>query len=196
MSLDSSAVVLQSDLRSQSMASDQLVSYLKPEALPLLSPLNPNYSPSTPPQLVSPSSIASVSPGSTQIFDGEEICFIFQPTMEQILTFSPQWVISLFGVIGNFLVIFIYLQKRQKSPGDFPILVLAFVDLFMCTFSIIFTMFLAIFQPNTREPGCFMNLCIVGNVAFDVPYTFSCGMMCIMAVNRFLAVCRPHSYQG
>ena len=121
-------------------------------------------------------------------------CFNLSLSMDQVKRYLAQWVISVLGVFGNSLVLRVYLSKRDKSPGDFPIIILAFVDLFMCMFSLIFTGVAAIVRPNTRDVGCFLNLCIVGNIAFDVTYTFSCGMICIMSVNRFLAVCRPHSY--
>ena len=121
-------------------------------------------------------------------------CFTIQPSVEVIISYFPQWVISALGLFGNFLVFLIYAKKHPKNPGEIPILLLAFVDLLMCVFSIVFTAFIAVLQPNTREVGCTLPLCIAGNIAFDVPYTFSCGMMCVMTLNRFLAVCRPHSY--
>ncbi len=104
------------------------------------------------------------------------------------------WIVSLFGIFGNSLVIHVYSRKRPQAIGEVPVLVLSFVDLTMSCFSIIFTLLKAILKPNARDYNCFVGLCVVGNMAFDITYTYSCGMMCLMAVNRFLAVCRAHTY--
>ena len=100
--------------------------------------------------------------------------------MFSLFRYLPQWVISLLGILGNLLVLIVYLKKHQKGLGEIPIMLLAFVDLLMCTASIVFTVCLAIWQPNTRKVGCTLPLCIAGNVAFDVPYTFSCGKNCLI----------------
>ena len=88
----------------------------------------------------------------------------------------------------------IFAHKQPKKIGEIPIILLACVDGLMCVFSIVFTGFIAIWQPNIRDIGCYKSLCIVGNVAFDIPYTYSCGMMSLMSYSRFLAACKPHDY--
>ncbi|XP_075239528.1 uncharacterized protein LOC142335075 isoform X2 [Convolutriloba macropyga] len=125
-----------------------------------------------------------------------ESCFEFRPTFSSVLRYVPQWVISSLGFLGNLTVAIFFAQKQPKRIGELPIILLAFVDCLMCIFSIIFTSFIAIWQPNIRDIGCHRSLCIIGNVAFDVPYTYSCGMMCFMSLSRYFAACKPHDYAG
>ena len=67
-------------------------------------------------------------------------CWSVKPNMEEFFSRLPFWSISFVGIIGNLLVILVYLKKNQKTPGDIPILMLAYVDFFMCVFSILFTL--------------------------------------------------------
>ena len=126
---------------------------------------------------------------------GDMPCFRAEFDLVVMRKYVFRWIISLFGIFGNILVIYIYSGKRPQAIGEIPVLLLSFVDLAMSMFALVFTSIKAVLKPNARDFNCFIGLCIAGNVAFDITYTFSCAMMCLMAVNRFLAVCRAHSYQ-
>ena len=124
----------------------------------------------------------------------DESCF--QPGFDfsRARTYCLHWLLCIFGAIGNSVVIHVFSHKTPRATGEHCILVLALTDLAMCCVCLIFTLFKAIMKPNARDFNCFVAFCVPGNAAFDITFFYSCGMMCMMAVNRYLAVCRPHDY--
>ena len=130
------------------------------------------------------------------IFTESGDCFeLNKPNLSEVLSYLFQWTISAVGIMGNLAVVIIFTRKPTKAHGEYIIIVISVIDFLMSVFSILFTVLLVIWKPNVREVGCFVPLCIVGNIAYDVTNTFSSLMMCLMSVSRYYAVCCAHEYK-
>ncbi|XP_063718321.1 uncharacterized protein LOC134845295 isoform X2 [Symsagittifera roscoffensis] len=107
-----------------------------------------------------------------------------------IEVFVVQWIICIFGLVGNFLVLYIYGRKVPKAPSERFIIAIALTDFAMNLCFILFTGKLRWWRPD----GDALQFCLLSNSFYDVINTSSSILVCWMTVNRWVAVCRPHSY--
>ena len=120
-----------------------------------------------------------------------DIDFSFLDKIDPSAILLPlQWTIACIGIIGNILVVIIYKGRREKSPSEVFIVTMAVLDTLMCLFSIFFTGSKDYFFPK----NCFW-FCSAGNFAFDTVNTASAVLTLIVCINRYFAVCNPHSYR-
>ncbi|XP_028513896.1 tyramine receptor Ser-2-like [Exaiptasia diaphana] len=111
-------------------------------------------------------------------------------------------IIFLFNVIGNSLVIYIIWKKQssQRTSTDYLMLNMAGADLIFGVFVLIlqFLIFSILFIPNSYkiifDDVLFCRLFTTGDIALaaHVDSTFT---MLILSVERYFAVCRPHSFK-
>ena len=117
---------------------------------------------------------------------------IFQNEFQlSFLLFPLQWSISFIGILGNILVLLIYKRRQEKSPSEIFIVTMSILDIAMCFSSIFFTAAKDFLFPK----NCFL-FCSAGNVAFDSVNTASSILTFIICINRYFAVCNPHSYRS
>ncbi len=101
-----------------------------------------------------------------------------------------QWSICFIGILGNILVLLIYQRRLEKSPSEVFIVVMACLDVSMCSCTFFFTAF----QKSLFPRNCFL-FCVAGNFAFDAINTASSVLTFVICINRYFAVCSPHSYK-
>ncbi|XP_075246566.1 uncharacterized protein LOC142340050 [Convolutriloba macropyga] len=101
-----------------------------------------------------------------------------------------QWLICVVGVLGNGSVIIIYNGKPNRTPSENFILTMGIFDISMCFLTLSFTSS----QDYLFPINCFA-FCASGNLSFDFVNTSSSFLMMFITVNRYIAVCRPHSYK-
>lgn len=95
------------------------------------------------------------------------------------------------GLVGNSVILYFYACRMPRTEDRFFIPYLALADLFACTFgsifSIIINFYRLTFQWSFLCKGLyFFTWCTSG---------VSAAMLLVIAVNRYLKVCRPNGYQ-
>lgn len=107
-------------------------------------------------------------------------------------------IIFVFNVTGNVLVIYI-IMKKQRTSTDYLLLNLAVADLLLGIFVALFFVchFCAFLVPSSRqvilENQLFCRFFSSGDIA-SVAFVDSTFTMLILSVERYFAVCRPHSF--
>lgn len=94
--------------------------------------------------------------------------------------------ISLIGIIGNLIVLFVYLRKGDRQTSSFFILVLAFSDLIVCLILVPSTIYMEAHQFETRNNFfCKFFYFITTSI---VPSC--CFLMTAIAFDRYFCICK------
>ena len=96
-------------------------------------------------------------------------------------------ILSVFGTIGNFLVLYVFAQKKDRLTSTIFILALAFVDLTTCMVIVPFTVYMEYIKFRTRID----IICKIyqGLITSTIP--FSALLMAAIAVDRYFCICHP-----
>jgi len=109
------------------------------------------------------------------------------------LLISSYWIVLVFNVIGNSLVIFLISRKNQRVCTDYLLLKLAVAD-------VVFGVLVSISQTMIRfgfissENLLLCKLVVSGNIGW-ISVTVSANTTLVLSIERYFAVCRPHSFQ-
>ena len=117
---------------------------------------------------------------------GTYLAAVIFPWVSKII----EWLICVIGFLGNGSVLFIYKYKPNRTPSEDFILTMAGLDISMCVLTLIFTST----QDYLFPLNCF-GFCAAGNFSFDLVNTSSSLLMIFITINRYVAVCKPHSYK-
>ncbi|XP_063726878.1 uncharacterized protein LOC134854517 [Symsagittifera roscoffensis] len=119
------------------------------------------------------------------------------PTFQHIL-FFVKLVINLFGFFSNFMVVYVYMIKRDKHPSEYLICSLGFIDVMISLLSLIFMTSVAAYRHSFHLGDWFCRLivCTLNASAF-IFSTYSSGfLIAVITVNRYVAICYPYDYRA
>jgi len=102
-----------------------------------------------------------------------------------ILTFF-----SVIGTVGNFMVLYVYVRKRNKLASTVFIITLACTDFLTCVLIIPYTVVLEYMQYYIKYD--FLCKSYMFLITSNVP--FSAFIMMAIAVDRYLCICHPFSH--
>lgn len=97
--------------------------------------------------------------------------------------------VSITGIIGNLIVLFVYLRKGDRQTSSFFILVLAFSDLIVCSILVPSTIYMEAYQFETRNIFfCKFFYFITTSI---VPSC--CFLMTAIAFDRYFCICKVNN---
>ena len=103
------------------------------------------------------------------------------------LTLAMMLVFSVTGVVGNALVLYVYIKKRDSLISTFFIIVLAAVDFITCLVIIPWTIYLEYVDFVIRDDvQCKVYQFLVSS---NIP--FSAFIMVAIAIDRYFSICHP-----
>ena len=94
---------------------------------------------------------------------------------------------SVVGTVGNSMVLYVYVRKRNKLASTIFIITLACTDLFTCIVIIPYTMTLEYLAFKAKYD--FVCKLYMFFITYNVP--FSAFIMVAIAVDRYLCICHP-----
>lgn len=109
--------------------------------------------------------------------------------VELFATLAILTVVSLVGLVGNALVIFVYAQKNDKQTATLFILILSSADFVVCLVIVPFTIFLE--ASHWRLSIDF--LCKAYFVLNTTNTIFGSVLISAIALDRYLCICHPFS---
>ena len=106
-------------------------------------------------------------------------------------------IITIFGIIGNALVLFVYSIRKWNDQTDSRYFIprLAFCDLILCLVFGIFAIIMNNLMVYTIDSNTSKYICKIFQYATAVTSNTSNGFLLAIAVQRFLMVCRPFGKQ-
>lgn len=103
------------------------------------------------------------------------------------ITLAMLTVFSFFGVVGNALVLYVYVRKRDRLTSTFFIIMLAAIDFITCCVIIPWTIYFEYVQYSTMSDlFCKLYQFLVSS---NIP--FSVFIMVAIAVDRYFCICHP-----
>ena len=99
-------------------------------------------------------------------------------------------VFSLFGTLGNALVLYVYVRKKNKLPSTIFIICLAATDFMTSCIIMPFTMTM----ESLDYFIVYDALCKVYFFLITCNVPFAAFIMVAIAVDRYLCICRPHCH--
>jgi cholecystokinin A receptor/hypocretin (orexin) receptor 2 len=108
-------------------------------------------------------------------------------TLSLYITLCMLCIFSLFGVIGNALVLYVYVQKRDRLTSTFFIIVLAAIDFVTCLVIIPYTVYLEYknFTIHSDISCKIYQFLVSSNIPFSV------FIMVAIALDRYFCICHP-----
>jgi hypothetical protein len=94
-------------------------------------------------------------------------------------------IVSVVGVIGNLIVSFVYLNKKDKQTSTFFISVLSLTDLTVCAVLVPITIYM---EKNYFETNSII-LCKLNFFLSTSIVPFSCLLMTSIAFDRYCCIC-------
>lgn len=99
-------------------------------------------------------------------------------------------VFSLFGTLGNALVLYVYVRKKNKLPSTIFIICLAATDFMTSCIIMPFTMTM----ESLDYFIVYDALCKVYFFLITCNVPFAAFIMVAIAIDRYLCICRPHCH--
>ena len=96
-------------------------------------------------------------------------------------------LLSLTGTLGNSIVLYVFLHKRDRLVSTHFILVLAFVDFITCVVVIPYTIIMECLRLEIR----YDLLCKIYHFLLTSNIPFSALIMVAIAIDRYLCICHP-----
>lgn len=126
-------------------------------------------------------SLSNVTSIGLDYFNDEE-------TRRRIVPITFLTLLSILGIQGNFMIIYIYLVKfRRKATHQTFVLALAFADFFVCCFAIPFEIY-----QMTKEYTFYNELlCKVLNTFKSALIISSALLLMSLSLNRYWSICKP-----
>ena len=114
---------------------------------------------------------------------------------------TPEWAkyvritymlcVVLFGVPGNFLILILQFKNATKSSTDWFVIALATIDLGGASLSALFYVITTILGLKEIEHPAY--LCQFHFYAIYTTSVTSAVLLCMIAIDRYIKACRPHS---
>ena len=115
------------------------------------------------------------------------------PNQDQQLLMAVTGILSFFmilGTVGNSLVLYVYIRKRNKLASTVFIITLACTDLITCVIIIPYTVVFEFLNSHVKyDFFCKLYMFLITS---NVP--FSAFIMVAIAVDRYLCICHPFTH--
>lgn len=119
------------------------------------------------------------------VLQNQERRFKMDEKNQKIIVYVMQSIFSVIGIIGNFLVLYIYFRKKDKLILSIFILVLVGVDFFMCFVIVFFNIvILYLDYKYGYDLMCWLYMfLIIGGVLFVI------FIMVVIVFDRYFCIC-------
>lgn len=123
-------------------------------------------------------------------YDDEDTREMDEPESVQHAAMGMLGFLSLSGIIGNVLVLYVFTRQKQKLSSTIFILTLAGTDLITCLVTMPYTIVMELLHYNVDHD----SVCKVYQLLTTTTIPFSASVMVAIAVDRYLCIVHPFTH--